>query len=414
MKEHRNDFKKLISSIRFFETGSGAGEDLLKLPGIENRSAWQGLDPQLKEKIRQNGLQAVNTAFPQLLLSDYREYSRNGNRVRFEEKYFLRRKLLTRLTIAACLEENGKLLDHILDGMWLMLEETSWCLPAHNTLIRDTPPGQIPDPERPVIDLFAGESAAVLGLAEYLLRPGLAQISPVLSDCVNTQIRKRILEPYLNYPFWWKGDGVQQLLNWTPWITQNILAAVLSRPAGFWQEGELEAVLREAAASLDYYLDIYGEDGCCDEGAQYYGHAGLSLFGCMDLLERVLKNGQMIPGCEPQTETEAITLQGSCMEALWHKPLIRNIASYIVKMYVGNGYYLNFADCSPFPGRRTARDFLFGLKTGEEALAAFAAEDYRNQSWEERLLDSEESLYIHLLQEVCRNRRRCPSIQYSR
>ena len=107
----------------------------------------------------------------------------------------------------------------------------------------------------------------------------------------------------------------------------------------------------------------------------------------MDLIERIMCpiscTGSVFP---------------SAMYELWHDPLIRNIASYIVKVYAGNGYYLNYADCSPLPGRRTARDFLFGVRTGETALAAFAARDYRDQTWDERLLPKEENLYIHLLQ----------------
>ena len=398
MEKHGNAFKELISETLSERSGAGTDEYLRDFPVIEDRAAWQELDPELKERICLKGRQALDTPYPPLLLSDFREFSRNGNRVRFEEKYFLRRRLLTSVTIAECVEDKGLMMDHILDGIWLLLEETTWCLPAHNTLIRDAAPDQIPDPEKPVIDLFAGETAAILGLSEYLLRARLEKISPVLSSCVNTQIRGRILEPYLRYPFWWKGDGVQQLLNWTPWITQNILIALFSRPAGFWKAGEKEAVLKEAAASLDFYLDIYGEDGCCDEGAQYFGHAGLSLFGCMDLLERVLKREQTVCGGDRQRGAGDGSERIPGMEALWHSTLIRNIASYIVKMYAGNGCYLNFADCSPFPGHRTARDFLFGKKTGEEMTAAFAAEDYRNQSWEERLLETEENLYIHLLQ----------------
>ena len=45
---------------------------------------------------------------------------------------------------------------------------------------------------------------------------------------------------------------------------------------------------------------------------------------------------------------------------IFREKKIRNIANYIVKMHVGGGYYINFADCSALPGRRTAREFLFG------------------------------------------------------
>ena len=386
-KRHAHEFKDLLT-VQFLEQIERMPEE--GLPGlwdIRTRPVWEGLDPALRQKLVTAGRQAKDASFPLLRLSDYREFSLNGNRSRFEDRYFSRRRLLTRLTIAECVQADGEFLEKLLDGLWLLLEETTWCLPAHNTLIRDTPAASVPDPRHPVIDLFAAETAAVTGLCAYLTRPVLEPVSPVLADYVNQRIRERILEPYLSYPFWWKGDGEQQLLNWTPWITMNILIALFTRPSGFWQAGERTAVLRQAASSLDYYLDSFGDDGCCDEGAQYYGHAGLSLFGCMDLLDRI---------------AEAAAANGSgrhpYLESLWHLPLIRNIASYIVKVYAGNGYYLNYADCSPLPGRRTARDFLFGLRTGETALAAFAARDYRSQSWDERILPEEENLYVHLLQ----------------
>lgn len=31
----------------------------------------------------------------------------------------------------------------------------------------------------------------------------------------------------------------------------------------------------------------YGADGCCNEGAQYYRHAGLTLWGCLEILSNV-------------------------------------------------------------------------------------------------------------------------------
>ena len=423
----RDLFKTLLSGKKAEEIDKMALEDWLAFPDVEERTVWENLEPELTEELIRAGRKAKETDFPQLLLSDYRELSRNGCRVHFEDKYFLRRRLVTRLTVAECAADNGEFLGKITDGLWMILEETSWCLPAHNSYIRDTPFLPVPDPARPVIDLFAAESAAILGLSEYLLRSRMEKVSPVIRKYLDQEIRIRILEPYLSYPFWWKGDGVQKLLNWTPWITQNILTALFSRTPDFWREGEKKAVLCQAARSLDYYLDIYGDDGCCDEGAQYFSHAGLCLFGCMDILERIMISISM---ASEQVRSAAMSLpksrdrsrikadmreepfisalmapapargagSGECMNDLWREPLIRNIAAYISKMYVGNGYYLNFADCSPFPGHRTARDFLFGLRTGNEKLAAFAARDYREQEWPDRLMEGEENLYYHILQ----------------
>ena len=88
--------------------------------------------------------------------------------------------------------------------------------------------------------------------------------------------------------------------------------------------GQEEQILEQTAVSLDYFLDEYGDDGCCNEGAQYFGHAGLCLFACMDVLRR---------------------LTGESLSGLFSQPLIRNMADYILRVYAGHGYYFNFADC---------------------------------------------------------------------
>ena len=112
------------------------------------------------------------------------------------------------------------------------------------------------------------------------MKEELDQISPLISTLIQERLQERILTPYLTEHFWWMGDGSSPMNNWTVWCTQNVLlAAALS---GLPQE-TLRAVFEKACRSIDYFLDEYGEDGCCDEGAQYYRHAGLCLFGCMEI-----------------------------------------------------------------------------------------------------------------------------------
>ena len=314
--------------------------------------------------------------YPQITLSDYRRFSRDGNREYFEDKYFTRRRMLTAFVLAECVENRGRFLDRILDGLYLILEETTWCLPAHNTYIRDTKQLEIADGSRPVIDLFAAETAEVTGLCESLLRDRFSAISPFISEYVDSKIQKRILEPYLSYHFWWMGNGLEPMCNWTPWITQNVLLSVFSRPEGSINTDTLMQVLDQAVKSVDYFLDEYGTDGCCNEGAQYYEHAGLCLFGCIDVLNRITDNA---------------------FASMYDDELIRNMAAYILKMYVGDGYYINYADCSPFPGRRTVRDYAFALAVGNDAYAAFAADDFRKADVCDRLMFDEQNLYYHLL-----------------
>lgn len=344
---------------------------------VSDRQFWTSVDEELKAVMIRRAEECLDKEYPMLLLSDYRRFHRDGNRSAFEDKYFGRRLMLVTLVIAECLEDEGRFLDKILDGLYLIMEETSWCLPAHNTYVRDTPALEIPSEERPVIDLFAAETAEIIGITEYLLRDRLHEIDDSISGHVNERIIRRILTPYLERHFWWMGNGDEPMCNWTPWITQNVLLAVFTRPDGLISYAERMMTLGQAAASVDYFLDEYGPDGCCNEGAQYYSHAGLCLFGCIDVMNRIT---------------------GDAFAAMYEDPLIQNIAAYITKMYVGNGYYVNFADCSPFPGKRTVRDYVFAVKTGNEGYAAFAAADYRSVENEERLMPDEQNLYYHLLQ----------------
>ncbi len=341
----------------------------------DSRPGWEDLDVELAHKLVEEGERMAALHYPQILAADYLEFSINGNRVHFEEKYFRRRRMLTAFVMAECVENKGRFLPSILNGVYLILEENGWCLPAHNSYIRDTPQLPLQDRRHPVIDLFAAETAAILSVTEVCMGPAFDKISPFIRNYINDELKRRILQPYLHFHFWWMG-GEGQMLNWTPWITQNVLLTILTRKEADVSRKDREQVIRQAAVSVDYFLDEYGEDGCCSEGAQYFSHAGLCLFGCLHILEQTA---------------------GERFGEIFRESKIHNIASYILHMYVGGGYYINFADCSPFPGHRSGRDFLFACSTQNRELASFAAEDYRSQNWEERLDPDEENLWYHIL-----------------
>lgn len=352
----------------------------LLLPDINDRSFWEGISADYIAAQLEFAERELEKPWEQLLASEYISFSKTGERERFEKKYFSRRKKLTDLVVAECMENKGRFLPYIVDGLYLILEENGWCIPAHNSYIRDEKQYPLQNPECPVIDLFAAETGAVIGIAERLLRPRLLEISPFISKYVDKTIRERITEPYINRHFWWMGDGKSPMLNWTPWITQNIILAVFSRV----ENRNKESMLRQAAVSLDFFLDEYGEDGCCSEGAEYYTHAGLCLFTAVFLLDR---------------------LSGGRMSRIFHTDKIRNMGNYIVNMYVGEGRYLNFADCSPYAGVRNARDFLFAKASDNEEYARFSAYDYQHSGFypsgedkNGRLLLSEQNLFYRLLQ----------------
>lgn len=341
--------------------------DFIPCPPALKRVPWVSLPEDLKNRLIHSAETYLNFDYPSLTAVDFMEFSKTGNRNHYEEKQFKRRIALSTLVLGECIEYKGRFLDDIINGVYIICEENAWQLPAHNSYLRDTPQSILPDITRPVIDLFAAETGAVLSMTEYLLRDALTRISPFLNKMVNKNLEERIITPYLSNHFWWMGDGLTPMNNWTVWCTQNILLTAFTRGSN---DSRKEQILRKACKSIDYFLDEYGEDGCCDEGAQYYRHAGLCLFNCLEII-----NGISNHGCSSAFEINKI----------------KNIASYIINVHVDTIYYLNFADCSPIAGRCNAREFLFGKRTGNKDLMAFAASDYQNS--EDPLLEKEHNLF---------------------
>lgn len=343
---------------------------LTTYPPAAKREPWEALAPDLRTKLIRGGEVLLHVQFPPISATDFMEFTRTGNRSNYEEKLFERRTVLNSLVLAECAEHQGRFLDDIVNGLYIICGEHAWQLPAHNSYIRDTPQFPLPDITRPVIDLFSAETGSVLAVAEYLLREELEQLSPAISKMINLKLDTYIFQPYLKEHFWWMGDGITPMNNWTAWCTQNVLLAAFTRPLP--EEIQTEIFLK-ACKSADYFLAEYGEDGCCDEGAQYYHHAGLCLFNIIEVL-----NGITWDAFQPAFESTKI----------------KNIAAYILNVHIDTIYYVNFADCSPAAGRCNAREFLFGKRTGQPTLMKFAASDYQNS--EHPLIPEEHNLFYRL------------------
>ena len=303
----------------------------------------------------QAGEAKLGYEFPVIRATDYMRFKRDGDRAAFEALYFGKRNALNDLIQAECVEHQGRFLDDILNGIYSICEESAWQLPAHNSYIRDTPQFILPDVTRPVMDLFACETGALLACAAYLLEEELNAVSPFVLTCIEDNLKRRILVPYLTAHFWWMGHDDEPMCNWTVWCTQNVLLTTFLMP---WSEeiSSKQAILCKAAESCDYFLKDYGTDGCCEEGAQYYRHAGLCLYGAMTVLN---------------------TVTDGHFASLFRWDKVKNIAAYILNVHVDDKYYFNFADCSPIAGRAGVREYLFGKATGQEDLCLFAAKDFQ-------------------------------------
>lgn len=313
---------------------------------------------------------ALGEPWPTILAGDYREYSATGNRDRFERLYFSRRLKLNALVLGECAERQGRFLDAIIDGLWLICEESGWQLPAHNSHIRGGSRDPLPDPDNPVIDLFAAETGANLALCLHLLGPELEQTHTNLISRVRAEIDRRITKPYLNRHFWWMGNGAERMNNWTAWITQNVLLSTLLLPT---DQPTRRSVVEKALGSLDAFQKDYAQDGACEEGVLYYGHAALCLFGAMRILE----------ACAP-----------GFMSPLFNAPKLRNMAEFILNMHVAQDSFFNFADAPVKVETSGVREYLFGRAVSSLPLQAFAAACWNRAP--DRLMQKEWNLWYRV------------------
>jgi hypothetical protein len=329
--------------------------DFRPCPPATDRASWLGLPEFIREQIARDGEEVAGKDYPALPATAYLDYTRSGNRARFEAAYFTRRRMLNAAVLAECAEHQGRFLDQIIDGVLLLCEESGWQLPAHNALVRGGPRMALPDVDNPVIDLFAAETGAQLAVIAAALGRELEAAAPGIVQRLDRELERRLFQPYLGRHFWWMGDGTGRTNNWTSWCTQNVLLAAFSRPL---DQGTRRDIVTRATASLDRFLDDYGEDGACEEGVLYYRHAALCLFNAMVVLAAIAPD---------------------CFAPVWREGKIRNMAEYIVKMNVGGRSYFNFGDSSAVLDRCGVREFLFGEGVGSKFLADFAAIDWAEE-----------------------------------
>ncbi len=320
-------------------------------PEAAERPSWEALPAELRQALILAADRHLGGTWPVLPATLFMEFQRNGNRSRYERESFARRAALSALVAGECAEGRGRFLDDIVNGIWAICEESFWGVPAHNDSA-----APLPDVDRPVFDLFAGETGALLAWTRYLLRAGLDGISPRVSARIREEVDRRILTPFLDRDdFWWMGlRGDRAVNNWNPWCMSNALAAALVLE----DDGDRRvAMVEKALRCLDRFIDPHPADGGCDEGTSYWDRAGGSLFDCLELLH--------------QGSGGAIDLYG--------EPLIREIGRFLYREHIAGPWFVNFADGGARVHISADLVHRYGGRIGDPALAALGAAAHRGR-----------------------------------
>lgn len=231
-----------------------------------------------EEEIEASAKEVLTQKMPPLTEELFCLYETTGNRLKYEDVYFTRRKILAILGMRSLLGvENGWedkparptigrqiYLQKLEEVMEDICKEECWALPAH---VR-----RVQDPHwRVTVDLFASETAQTL--SEILVWLG-EDLSARVREMVKENIERRIFQPYFTsrvpYASWEGGEN-----NWNAVCAGSIGSACLHLMK---EEPEhLSVCLERVMKSLTYYIEGFAEDGTCMEGLAYY-YYGMTYF----------------------------------------------------------------------------------------------------------------------------------------
>ena len=193
--------------------------------------------------------------------------------MRQERPHFSRRNALVNLLLGELCEYKGRFIPDIVDGLFLICEETYWGVSAHYPIPIKT--DKLPDAQNCYIDLFAAETAATVALCYYLLYDELYDYCPDILLRVEYEMKRRILDPYLAHTdFWWMGN-YHMVNNWNPWVISNMLTAFLlmeNNPTRKYK------AIRKMIYEINNIYTVYPDDGGCDEGVNYWSVSAGTLF----------------------------------------------------------------------------------------------------------------------------------------
>ncbi len=289
-------------------------------PYPKSSSDWASvLSPEQLTFIIKKGEDANNQTIAEITASMAMDFTRSGDRERHAKASFGRRNQLMALILAESIENKERFTEKILNLTWAICEESFWGVPAH---ISST---GLPDPENPIVDLFAAETAAVLGLTDYLVGEKMDKINTLIRKRIYFETNRRILQPIKKLENYGYLSRTKTVNNWNPWIVSNLLMANLCLEKN---EKERISNVKDYLFHLDAYLNGLGDDGGCDEGPSYWFAAGASVFDCLEEVRKATNDKINI----------------------YDEPLIKNMASYIYKMHISENYFVNFADADPKVG----------------------------------------------------------------
>ncbi len=320
-------------------------------PKWSEREAWESVPEDLRAPIIQQAEEDQKSGWQVLLATTFLEFARTGNRSHYEAQSFGRRAQLERLVLAECLEGKGRFIDDIVNGVWLICEETFWGVPAH--LYMQKHGFGLYDITDPIVELFSAETGQLMAWTKYLVGEKLDAVSPRVNERIVIETERRILTPArTRNDFWWMGfektTRTARLNNWTPWINSNLMVANLLLEQD--PKLRIEETMR-ITRSLDLYLNQYWPDAGEEEGPGYFSASPMCYFEAVSMLDAATGHKTNI------LET----------------PFIDKMGRYILAAHIAGNNYIDYGDAHVHAGPEGSLLYRYGKAVHDEQLAAFGA-----------------------------------------
>jgi ribosomal protein L13 len=286
-------------------------------PGVpaSDRATWEKLAQQEAFKaivVRAEGL--LKSPLPPSPDELFLDFTKTGNRTRWQNVAGQRRGRVSTLALAEALEGKGRFLPAFDEVVRALCEERTWVMPAHDGSLANFN-GKTVD-----IDLGSSDLGWQLALAYWLLGD---RLSPETRQLIRQNVERRIITPYLDMV------AGKRPRNWWMNTTNNWNAVCLAGVTGAglaMVESRHERARIVAAAELysRNFLKGFTPDGYCSEGLGYWNYG----FGHFVMLSEEIRQAT-----------------GGKLELI-ADPAAKMPAQFGARIEIMNGVYPAFADCS--------------------------------------------------------------------
>lgn len=283
---------------------------------INDRTAWERLARHAAfSNLPRSAERLVNDGLPGQPDDLFLDYSRTGNRDRWQKVAFARRSRVTTLTLAECVENKGRFLKPLEETISALCTENTWVYPAHDGNLKSFK-GEVMS-----MDLGSTMLSWDLATADWLL---CEKLSPATRRLVRENLERRTFAPFRDMLKGRQKEAgwLSATHNWNAVCLGGVTGAALAVLDSAEERAWFAAVAEQRIKS---FLSGFTPDGYCSEGLSYWNYG----FGYFVMLSEALR----------QTTGGKLDLLAD--------PAARMPAQFPLRAEILNGIYPTIADCSP-------------------------------------------------------------------